>query len=488
MPTDPPSNENQLPEADEYNLSAKLSKFKRELLLIDEHLGSQDDDLADRLRTFVTFPFIEQICKIFRRLALDSKDHITKEEKSVIAAVEEQEWNGEPSDLNSLYSMLDSLDGDKSLRFRNECFRIAKKSGQIPLFVRIQLSVAFGLASQGRYSLFLSFPKQPGRNDLARSAVETRNNIVHPPLQAVAPDYAGYAAVETLRRWFLSSLNVMLDCPERRAAFRSSKRPGEIVKGVVKEIIAEGVLVDLDGMNGLLRTNDVKGAGISQPKKDVFQLWQEIEVIILDINMDKKCVSVDLEPKLKKVFEAFSKGVPIEGEVVGFVDGGLFVDIGLEAFVPLEQIDIITPNDLSPFVGKKYNFQVVRPNDYCGKVILSRRAIIERERSKRWNEFMESKKPGDPVKVVVRDIDQSRALVDLEGMEGLLHISQISEKCVENLQVDQEIEASVMKVKRGMRVIDISSKAANYSVGLDDRAAAGEALIREFRKLHQNPE
>jgi hypothetical protein len=137
MPTEPPSNENQLPEADKGTLNDKLSQFKKERQLIDEQLRQQDADLASRLRTVHTFAFIEDICAIFRRLALDSKQDsqkITAEERSVIAAVEKGEWNGEPSGLNSPQSMLDSFGCDKRdgkpLRFRNECFFV-KESRQI---------------------------------------------------------------------------------------------------------------------------------------------------------------------------------------------------------------------------------------------------------------------------------------------------------------------------------------------------------------------
>jgi len=278
----------------------------------------------------------------------------------------------------------------------------------------------------------------------------------------------------------------MLNCPERRAAFLSSKRPGDIVKGVMKKKNNEGVVVDLDGMDGFLSTTDIKGAGTSQPKEGGFQLWQKIEVIILDLNRDKECVSVGLEQKLRKVVEAFYEGVSIEGKVVAVVDGGLVVDIGVEAFVPLDQIDILPPDDLSPFVGKKYDFQVVEVHDEGGKSRLSRRAIIEPERSKRWNAFMESKKTGDPVKLVVRRIVPYGALVDIEGMEGPLHISQISEECVQNLQEGQEIEASVVKVDRRRHQIDISRKAANYTVGLDDRAGKDQVFDQVFRRALQN--
>ena len=470
MPTEPPSNENQLPEADKGTLNDKLSQFKKERLLIDEQLGKQDADLASRLRTVHTFAFIEDICAIFRRLARDSKQDsqkITKEEKSVIAAVEKGEWTGE-------------------LRFRNECFGIVNhfgivnQVGKIPLFMRIESSVAFGLASQGRYSQFLRFQKQPSGNDLAISAVQTRHNIVHS-----LPGALDYAAVETFLRWFLSSLNAMLDCPERGATFLSSKRPGDIVKGVVKKITNEGIFVDLDGMNGFLSTTDIKGAGTSQPKEGGFQLWQKIEVIILDLNRDKECVSVGLEQKLRKVVEVFYEGVPIKGKVVAVVDGGLVVDIGVEAFVPRENMDIFPPNDLSPFVGNTYVFNVVTLNDERGKVVLT----IEMERRERRNAFRKSTKQGDPVKLVVRGIVRSGVLqvdlVDLEGIECHLLISQNSKGCVENLHVDQEIEASVVKLDRLRGQIDISTKAATYSV-LDEEAALREGIDQVFRRALQN--
>ncbi len=188
-----------------------------------------------------------------------------------------------------------------------------------------------------------------------------------------------------------------------------------------------------------------------------------------------------------RAFEAYDKDEPIPGRVVAVVDGELLVNIGFEVFVPSGEIDIIPPNDLSPFVGNTYPFKVVNPNDERGKVILSRRAIIEldneMEREERRNAFRKSTKQGDPVKLVVRGIVRTGVLqvdlVDLEGMECHLLISQNSKGCVENLHVDQKIEASVVKVDRLRGQIDISTKAATYSV-LNEIAARVEESNKSF--------
>ena len=297
MPTDPLPNENHLPEAAEYDLSAELSKFKRERLLIDERLGSQDDDLASRLRTFVTFAFIEHICTVFRDLALKSLE-LTAEELKVIEAVNEGKCD------QSLYL----------LQFCGRLREIDLRSGKVPLISRIEISVWVGLVSLDRDSQSSAFPRSA-----AERAVKTRNNIVHPPLEAVDFDYA---AVEALLHWFLSSLNAMLDCPESRATFLSSKRPGErgdvvlsrreiaererserwkafivgkkpcdIVKGVVKNLTFSCAHVELDGMDGPVR---ISREGVEK-EKHVVKLDEEFEARVVKPNERERCIDLTIE-------------------------------------------------------------------------------------------------------------------------------------------------------------------------------------------------
>ena len=379
MPTEPPSNENQLPAADKGTLNDKLSKFKKERQLIDEQLGKQDADLASRLRTMHTFPFIEDICAVFRQLALDSP-RITAKEREGIDAVDKGRCDSSQLESEPLEKLLRSglTPGANVISFGRFSLSLAKR-GEIPLHERIKFSVEVGWASQGRKSPSSEIPSNAG------SAVRTRNDIVHPkPLQQEVLDYA---AVEGLLCWFLAQLYAMLGCPESRA------------------------------------------------------------------------------------FEAYYKGDPIEGRVVAVVDGGLLVNIGFEVFVPSGEIDIIPPNDLSPFFGNTYPFKVVKPNDERGKVILSRRPTIEldneMERSKRWNAFMESKKPGDIVKGVVKNLTFSCTHVELDGMDGPVRISREGvEKEKHVVKLDEKFEARVVEPNETERCIHLTIKGANYSARL----------------------
>ena len=124
--------------------------------------------------------------------------------------------------------------------------------------------------------------------------------------------------------------------------------------------------------------------------------------------------------------KVFEDGGLIKGKVKAVVKGGLLVNVGVEAFLPGSQIDIIPPKDLTPFVGNTYDFKIVKLNDDRRNVVLSRREIIEAERSEKRNSFMASRKTGDIVKGVVKNITDFGAFVDLDGMDGLLHITDIT--------------------------------------------------------------
>src|SRR5256885_6557924 len=102
------------------------------------------------------------------------------------------------------------------------------------------------------------------------------------------------------------------------------------------------------------------------------------------------------------------------------------VNIGVEAFLPASQIDVVPPKDLQQFVGNSYDFKIVKLNDDRKNVVLSRREVIEQERSEKRQKFMEGVNVGDRVTGTVKNITDFGAFIDLDGMDGLLHVTDMT--------------------------------------------------------------
>jgi small subunit ribosomal protein S1 len=116
----------------------------------------------------------------------------------------------------------------------------------------------------------------------------------------------------------------------------------------------------------------------------------------------------------------------VKGKVKSAVKGGLMVDIGVEAFLPASQIDIVPPKNLTDFVGKEFEFKVVKVSKERQNVVLSRRELIEQERSERKAKLLSEIQVGDIEKVFVKNITDFGAFIDLNGLDGLLHITDMS--------------------------------------------------------------
>jgi small subunit ribosomal protein S1 len=163
--------------------------------------------------------------------------------------------------------------------------------------------------------------------------------------------------------------------------------------------------------------------------------------------------------KIVKVYEA---GGLIKGKVKAVVKGGLTVNVGVEAFLPGSQIDIIPPKDLQQFVGNTYEFKIVKVNDDRKNIVLSRREIIEQERAEKRAKFLDSVKIGDMVKGAVKNLTDFGAFLDLDGMDGLLHITDITWGRLghpsEVLKVGQELEVVVLDINREKERVSLGLK------------------------------
>ena len=238
-------------------------------------------------------------------------------------------------------------------------------------------------------------------------------------------------------------------------------KEGSIVKGHILEVRPREVLVDIGYKSeGVIPTSEFEDT-------DSFQVGDEVEVLLERLEDDQGMVKLSKEKAAHKqnwdkIVKVFQGDGLIKGKVKAVVKGGLTVNIGVEAFLPGSQIDIIPPKDLTQFVGNTYDFKIVKINDDRKNVVLSRREIIEQERSEKRQKFLESVKVGDTVTGTVKNLTDFGAFIDLDGMDGLLHITDMTWGRLghpsEMLKVGQELEVQVLDINREKERVSLGLK------------------------------
>src|ERR1043165_4710516 len=238
-------------------------------------------------------------------------------------------------------------------------------------------------------------------------------------------------------------------------------REGSIVKGHVLELRSREVLVDIgyksEGVIPLSEFDDVED----------LQVGDEVEVLLCLLDNDEGMVILSEEraaykQSWEKIAKVFHEGGIIKGKVKAVVKGGLTVNIGVEAFLPGSQIDIVPPKDLQQFVGNTYDFKIVKINDDRKNVVLSRRELIEAERAEKRQRFMDTIKVGSTVRGVVKNLTDFGAFIHLDGMDGLLHITDMTWGRLghpsELVKVGQELEVVVLDINKEKERVSLGLK------------------------------
>jgi len=238
-------------------------------------------------------------------------------------------------------------------------------------------------------------------------------------------------------------------------------KEGSIVKGRILEIRPREVLVDIGYKSeGVIPVSEFEDS-------DEVEVGDEVEVLLERLENEDGMVVLSKEKaahkqnwdKIVKVFEG--DGL-IKGKVKAVVKGGLTVNIGVEAFLPGSQIDIVPPKDLQQFVGNTYDFKIVKINDERKNVVLSRREIIEQERAEKRTKFLDSVKVGDTVKGSVKNLTDFGAFIDLDGMDGLLHITDMTWGRLthpsELLKIGQTLDVVVLDINKEKERVSLGLK------------------------------
>lgn len=227
--------------------------------------------------------------------------------------------------------------------------------------------------------------------------------------------------------------------------------PGQVVKGIVTEIQQGDVLVDIGAKcDGRVRLSEFGDA-------HEIQVGQEVEVYLekLEDSNGAPVICYDRVQQQKnweRIATSAEEGGTVTGKIKGKTRGGLLVNIGVDAFLPSSQLDILPTKNIEQFIGRTYEFKIVKINRERKNIVVSRRELLEEERRTKSQELFERLRVGDLVKGVVKNITDYGAFVDLDGVDGLLHVTDMSWGRVTHpnqvVRVGEELQVMVLDIDR----------------------------------------
>jgi small subunit ribosomal protein S1 len=242
---------------------------------------------------------------------------------------------------------------------------------------------------------------------------------------------------------------------------------GDLVTGTVVKIEHDEVLLDIGFKSeGVIPVRELSIRKDANPA-DIVALGETIEALVLQkedkdgrLILSKK--RAEYERAWNRVEENFNNGENVEGEVIEVVKGGLILDIGLRGFLPASLVDLRRVKDLNAYMGTRIEARVIEMDRNRNNVVLSRRVVLEEARKEERTEILSKLKPGMRLKGAVSSIVDFGAFVDLGGIDGLVHISELSWNHVnhpsEVVKVGQEVEVEVLDVDMNRERISLGLK------------------------------
>jgi small subunit ribosomal protein S1 len=242
---------------------------------------------------------------------------------------------------------------------------------------------------------------------------------------------------------------------------------GEVVHGTVVRVDKDEVLVDIGYKSeGVIPVAELSIRRSVNPADEV-SVGEEIDALVLTkedaegrLILSKKRARFELA--WKKIEAAAESGEPVVGRVIEVVKGGLILDLGVRGFLPASLVDIRRVQDLDEFMATELRCKVIELNRSRNNVVLSRRAVLEDERKDQRQQILDRLNPGDVVEGTISNIVDFGAFVDLNGMDGLIHISELSWSHVnhpsEVLEIGQEVKVKVLDIDRDRQRISLGLK------------------------------
>jgi len=238
---------------------------------------------------------------------------------------------------------------------------------------------------------------------------------------------------------------------------------GTVVEGTVVDIQTDGVLVDIGYKSeGVVPREEFNSTELAQIKPgDRIQIYlnecedNEGKPVLSKEKAEKMKVWEDLE-------KSFKKGEVVEGKILSRIKGGLIVDIGVKAFLPGSQIDLRPVRDLDMLVGKSYPMKIIKMNHRRGNIVVSRRVLLEESRDRKRQTTLSTLEEGQRIQGTVKNITEYGAFIDLGGIDGLLHITDMSWGRIshpsELFSVGNRIEVTILKYDRETNRVSLGYK------------------------------
>lgn len=246
----------------------------------------------------------------------------------------------------------------------------------------------------------------------------------------------------------------------------SGLQTGDHVKGTVAKIEEKAVTVTIEGapFDGVIPISELSSLHIEKASDSV-QVGDVLDLVITKVEDENFVLSkrkVDAEQAWDTLEEKFNSGEIIEAEVKDVVKGGLVVDLGVRGFVPASLVEDYFVESFEDYKGRVMTFKIVEMEKENNRLILSHRAVVEKEKESHKVEVMENIHPGDVIQGKVQRIASFGAFVDIGGVDGLVHISQLSHEHIDQVSdavtEGQEVTVKVLSVDRDSERISLSIK------------------------------
>lgn len=248
---------------------------------------------------------------------------------------------------------------------------------------------------------------------------------------------------------------------EMLKGFNTSLQTGQIVKGTIIQVRPKEVLVDIGGKSeGVVSASEFVDFSTVKLGDQFDVLIERAEDKEGNVHLSKE--KAEFQQNWERIQSICNEGGTVQGKVKTVVKGGLVINIGVEAFCPSSQVDIVPPKNLAAYVGNTYEFKVVKLNPDRQNVVLSRRELVEAERNARRATLLSELVPGDIRKGVVKNITDFGAFIDLNGLDGLLHITDMSwgrlSHPTELLKIGQELDVVILDINREKERVSLGLK------------------------------
>ena len=270
-------------------------------------------------------------------------------------------------------------------------------------------------------------------------------------------------------------------------------KEGDIVKGVAAKVEDKAVTVTIEGapFDGIVPISELSSLHIEKAS-DLVSVGDEMQLIITKVEEENYVLSkrkVDALHAWDKLEQQFASGEIFEAEVKDVVKGGLVVDLGVRGFVPASLVEDYFVEDFNDYKGKTLSFKITELDKEKNRLILSHRAVVENEKASKKLSVLERIQEGDVIKGKVQRLANFGAFVDIGGVDGLVHISQVSHEHVEDitsvLSEGQDVTVKVLSVDPGNERISLSIKETlpgPWST-IEEKASKGAVLEGKVQRL-----